>query len=902
MRAGFPLLVVIALAALEPASAQTVITADTAPEAATGTVVQAQGNVTLIEGGVLRGGNLFHSFSRFDLATGDVARWTAVEPTRIANIINRVSGGTPSILFGTIDTLDMPQANFYFINPAGIVFGSTAAVDVGGAAHFSTAPELRFANGDVLLAEAGNGSTFSIADPASFGFLGNTAGISFAPGFLEGDQVSTLFFRKLNVSAGAISSFGISMLGETLSLRAVGDGPASLAVASGNGPLPTEGVIDLIGGSIETFGDAGVRLEAGTVRISEDARINANAMQVPGSPAIAIRAGRFELVSGSVGATGLVGLAENAGDITITAREAFIGGMLQTVGQPEGGGGVIRIAVDSLDMIAGLIEARGSAAPGRSVGDIEITAGRMRMEDFAGIITNLFDQFDENGRIDRPSGTTGNIRLTVGTLSMDSTSTILAENQSDMASGAGSITIKADAVRIGQGRISTRTETAIAGGPIDIDVSGELTLTGFGGIQALSQGRGDAGTITIRAGTLRMLNIGFGGPSISTVTEIPRPQEIDDITEFTGSAGRILIETERLLMDGDSAISSASNSFGNAGDIVIKAGEMTLLNGARISSEAARLQIVNATDDGFDLIPGPGRAGTVTIDVSRSLTVDASQISTATEGTGAAGAITIGAGAITLTNGANVRSDASAFAPAASGSVQIRGGSLSVTSGASIATSSGNERNAGDVSIAADTITLDGIGSQITSANVSSTGGDAGSIALAAGRIGVTSGGALTTNSVAGAAGRIDLVMPPTGILTIAGGAVPGIITTSSGPGTGGRITIARPYAIVANGARIEALGEQRGANVQLATDFFIRSADAANLLLVDGDLVIDSQVGSVNSGIDVPDISFGDAAGVLSGQCSAARSSGAASTLSVVRTGPLALPREENTRPAGCR
>ena len=902
MRAGFPLFAAIALAAPELASAQTVITADTAPEAATGTVVQAQGNVTLIEGGVLRGGNLFHSFSRFDLATGDVARWTTVEPTRIANIINRVTGGAPSTLFGTIDTLDMPQANFYFINPAGIVFGSTAAVDVGGAAYFSTAPELRFANGDVLLAEAGNGSTFSVADPASFGFLGNNAGVSFEPGFLEGDQTSTLFFRKLNVSAGAISSFGVSMLGETLSLRAVGDGPASLAAASANGPLPSDGLIDLIGGSIETFGDAGVRLEAGTVRISEDARINANAMQVPGSPAIAIRAGRFELASGSVGVTGLLGLAENAGDIAITAREALIGGMIQTVGQPEGGGGVIRLFVDSLDMVAGLIEARGSSAPGRSVGDIEITAGRMRMEDFAGIITNLFDQFDENGRIDRPSGTTGNIRLTVGTLTMDSTSTILAENQSDMASGAGSITIKADAITIGQGRISTRTETAIPGGPIDIEVAGELTLTGFGGIQALSQGRGDAGTITIRAGTLRMLNVGFGGPSISTVTEIPRPQEVQDIGEFTGSAGRIVIEADRLLMDGDSAISSASNSFGNAGDIVIKAGEMTLLNGARISSEAARLQIVNATDDGFDLVPGPGRAGTVTIDAGRSLTLDASQISTATEGTGAAGAITIGAQTIALTNGAIVRSDASGFAPAASGSVLIQGGSLSVTGGASIATSSGNARNAGDITIAADTIALDGVGSQIASANLSSAGGDAGSIALTAGRIAVTSGGALTTNSVSGAAGRIDLLMPATGILTIAGGALPGVITTSSGPGTGGRITIARPYAVIANGARIEALGEQRGANVQLATDFFIRSADAVNLLLVDGDLVIDSQVGSVNSGIDVPDISFGDAAGVLSGQCSAARSSGAASTLSVVRTGPLALPQGEDTRPAGCR
>lgn len=902
MRRWYAGLAAATLAAPWLAMAQTVITPDTAPDLSTATIVQGQGGVTLIDGGVLRGGNLFHSFSQFDLATGDIARWTAANPASIANVVNRVTGGTPSFIAGTIDTLDLPRANFYFVNPAGIVFGSTASVDVAGAAHFSTADELRFANGDVLMAATGNGSTFSIADPASFGFLGNNAGISFEMAFLEGDRSSALAFRDLHLTAGTIRSSAVAMVGGSLSLRAVGYAPATVTIGKWDGPVPGDGTIDLMGGTIETFDDAGIRIEAGTVRLGEFATINATARQIGGQPAIAIRAGRIDIASGTIGTTGRIGFDENAGDIELDAREIFVGGTIQTVGLAEGGGGTIRIRADTLDIVGGTVEARGVAAPGRSVGDVEIDAGQVRMADFGSIITNLSDLFDENGRIEQPLGTTGNIRLRVGTLTMDTTATILAENQSDFASGPGSISIRADTVRIGQGRISTRTETAVAGGPIEIDVSGELALTGFGGIQALSQGRGNAGAITIRAGSIRMVNNGFGGPLITTVTEIPRPQEIDDISEFTGSAGRIFVETGSLLMDGFSAISSASDSFGDAGDIIINAGEITLLNGASISSAAARLQIVNATQDGFDLVPGPGRAGTITIDAGRSLRLDGSEISTATEGFGAAGAIALRADTIALANGAMVRSDASAFAPATSGSVRIDAGALSVSAGASIATSSANERNAGDITVGADTILLAGAGSQITSANLSASGGDAGSIILTADRISVVSGASLTTNSLAGAAGRIDLLLPADGILTVAGGSTPGIITTSSGPGTGGRITIARPYAIIANGARIEALGQQRGANVQLATDFFIRSADAANLLLVDGDLVVDSQVGSVSSGIDVPDISFGDAGAVLAGQCSAARTTGTTSSLAIVRTGPLALPEGEGASPMGCR
>jgi filamentous hemagglutinin family protein len=143
------------------------------------TSVDRAGNIYTIDGGTLAGTNLFHSFAAFDLAGGDVAQWvhSAGDPAAISNVVNRVTGGDASHIFGTIDSTAIPNADFYFINPAGIVFGATAQVNVPAAAHFSTASELRFASGPAFQTAAPDGSTLSVAAPAAFGFIGGEGAI-----------------------------------------------------------------------------------------------------------------------------------------------------------------------------------------------------------------------------------------------------------------------------------------------------------------------------------------------------------------------------------------------------------------------------------------------------------------------------------------------------------------------------------------------------------------------------------------------------------------------------------------------------------------------------------------------------------------------------------------------------
>lgn len=159
--------------AASPASAQTTNIVATPPgPGGLGTSLGTSGNTTNITGGTRPGGgpNLFHSFNQFSVGTGDVAAF--VNPGGVSNVISRVIGGSPSNINGTVQALN---SNLYFINPAGIVFGPAAHLNVSGSAYFSSAQQLRLGDGGVFTANTGLlalDSTLSVGTPIAFGFLG----------------------------------------------------------------------------------------------------------------------------------------------------------------------------------------------------------------------------------------------------------------------------------------------------------------------------------------------------------------------------------------------------------------------------------------------------------------------------------------------------------------------------------------------------------------------------------------------------------------------------------------------------------------------------------------------------------------------------------------------------------
>ena len=165
--------------------------------------------------------------------------------------------------------------------------------------------------------------------------------------------------------------------------------------------------------------------------------------------------------------------------------------------------------------------------------------------------------------------------------------------------------------------------------------------------------------------------------------------------------------------------------------------------------------------------------------------------------------------------------------------------------------------------------------------------------AVAGGAINITSddirlyGGEISTDAV-GRAGAITLQMSSQGILWLIGGAGdPATITTSSAADDGGLITISSPYAIIADGSEIRALTGLNTAIATINSNFFVRSTHNLNLLLVDGQLLLDTSVEDPAQGSEDAEVAFVDPLSVLRNTCAAARETGTSSTFSTGAAGP---------------
>lgn len=96
-----------------------------------------------IDGGALRGTNLFHSFLDFNVGNGQRVYFS--QPAGVQTILSRVTGGSTSQILGTLGVLG--TANLVLLNPNGITFGPNARLDVAGSFIASTAESFVLDNG-----------------------------------------------------------------------------------------------------------------------------------------------------------------------------------------------------------------------------------------------------------------------------------------------------------------------------------------------------------------------------------------------------------------------------------------------------------------------------------------------------------------------------------------------------------------------------------------------------------------------------------------------------------------------------------------------------------------------------------------------------------------------------------
>jgi filamentous hemagglutinin family protein len=317
------------------AQAQTVVPAADG----TGTAVTRNGNRYDIGGGSLSGdgANLFHSFQQFGLNETQIANF--LTNPAIHNILGRITGGDASLINGLI-TVTGGNSNLFLINPAGIVFGPNASLNVPAAFTATTATNVGFGSNWFNATGANNFSTL-VGTPSAFAFgvaqpgsIVNSGNLAVAPGqnlaLLGGTVIST---GNLSAPGGQITVAAvpgqnvirISQPGHLLSLE-VGSGtgfgnsqlianPVSLPqLLTGTGTSPAT-VVAVAGDGTVRLVDSGLAVNSGDIAIAPS-NLTQNSLNAANAEISA--AGNLSLAGVQLNTTG--NLTLKAGD-TLRVRD-----------------------------------------------------------------------------------------------------------------------------------------------------------------------------------------------------------------------------------------------------------------------------------------------------------------------------------------------------------------------------------------------------------------------------------------------------------------------------------------------------------------------------------------------------------------------------------------------------
>ena len=296
--------------AIDPVNAQSI----TPSVDGTGTQVIQSGNTYTIQGGATSSdqANLFHQFERFGLNANEIANFLANPQTR--NIFGSIIGGDPSIINGLIRVTG-GSPNLFLSNPAGILFGANARLDLPGSLTVTTANGISF--GDKWLSTLGSndyaalvgnptGFTFTMVQPGAIVNSGNLSVPAGQSVMLVGGTVintGTIVAPGGNITIAAIPGTNrvrISQAGRLLSLElAAEQDPAGVQ------PLPFSPRIlpDLLTIGKVTNLDLPIPTEGGTAVVSGQLSVATN-LSTAQTPQINILGQKVGLIAARVDASG----------------------------------------------------------------------------------------------------------------------------------------------------------------------------------------------------------------------------------------------------------------------------------------------------------------------------------------------------------------------------------------------------------------------------------------------------------------------------------------------------------------------------------------------------------------------------------------------------------------------
>lgn len=665
-------------------------------------VVSPSGVIQSITGGTTVGGNLFHSFSQFNVRAGETALFEDNGVT-LDNIITRVTGGQISNIDGTIQTTS--NANLFLINPSGIIFGENAKLIVGGSFFASTADSLQFADGSSFSATVPNAPPLlTVNVPIGLQLGANPGSIinrSRAPSLTVPGQIGGLeLFVSRPGQTLALIGGDIRLEGGYLTARGglIQLGSAANSTFNLNSTeqvLPNPRTIQLLeGAAVETsgFGGGAILVRGGEVSLTQGSRLSADTFGNFDGGGIDIQATAFKLNNGSYISTSTFLGSGNAGNLSIRANDVELIGTtpFAVVGQ------LLTGQLNS-NFSDGLYSLSGSSG---AAGKIEINADRLWVNNGANILTTTL-----------ASGAGGDINLNVSEVAELANGSLLVTGTIN-SGNAGNLSIQAQQLRVLNGTsVSTTpglTGTGRGGNLNAIADSIELRGTPAGvlvpgGLFTTTLGSGDAGNLNLRAGQLVVADgaqvstasAGAGqGGNLSITADSIELSGISTDGRFlsglfastalltvakqpgNGGAGDLTLNAQRVSVSDGAQISVATGNEGSAGTLRINASEFVEVRGVGtgVTPDVERVSF-GVVGDG--IVPsaiesntsGAGGAGNVEIRTPRLIVRDGAEVGVRGTRSGAAGNLEIEANAIVLDNRGTL---SAATSTGAGGNIQLQ--------------------------------------------------------------------------------------------------------------------------------------------------------------------------------------------------------------------------------------
>lgn len=746
-----------------------------------------------IDGGARRGSSLFHSFREFNIANGQRVFFS--NPPGIENILSRVTGTYPSHILGTLGVDG--GANLFLINPNGIIFGLNAKLDLRSSFLATTATSIKFTDGiefsttnpstpPLLMLNVpiglqygqnpgrilvqGQGNKLSFDDTGKLLEVIKPNGLEVQPGqtlALAGGEV-VLEGGSLSAESGQVELWSVQ--GENL-LR--------LTPTNSGWTLSDEGVQSFQdirlsqAAAIDTSGSRGgkINIQGRRLALNDGSFIVSLTRSQETGETINIRVSESIEASGTAPSGQPSGLltettgAGTAGNVVINTSQLFLrdGAQVSSSTFGQGNGGKITVNASQLVEAKGIAQSANlssglfasSFSTGKS-GIVEVNTEKLVLIEGAqissatfnlglggNVLVNASESVEAKGvtQTGVPSG------LFAGTLGIGNGGSVEI-NTKRLILLEGS-QISSTTFRQGQGGdvLVNAIESVLLRG--NVQISDSLTRTS--GLFATSRNIGKGGTVTVNTGRLvaengaqiiatafadgngGSINIRASDVKLTGTSDNGSPTNVFATTRGRGDAGKINIDTARLVVQDGAQIGVGTFSSGQGGNLLIKASDYIELIGTvpqvpnlRFFRDQSGQQFPSGLFTGSQ---GTGTAGNLRVETNKLTLRDRATIGVNNQGLGNAGNLEVVARNLWLDNRAVL--------------------SATTTSG-----------QGGDITLQIADILLLRRNSQIsTTAGINQAGGDGGNILIDSGFIVAVpdENSDITANAFQGRGGNINI-------------------------------------------------------------------------------------------------------------------------------------------------